>query len=172
MTSKCAAVDLLQLWWQEAAAQRRLMILPDGRETIMLLPCLRVGGVGFRRSELPAWARRAARPGPAHHCSVMRPVSLMVVVSEQKTSNPLNPCTGCSRDGVIRSERLVKDKQCCDMRAVQGGAQRPRKVNELWPTLNMRLHKELQALADISNSRCSFGRETCSAFKLCPLVAT
>lgn len=52
-----------------------------------------------------------------------------------------------------------------------GGAQRPRKVNELWPTFNMRLHKGLRAPADISNSGCSSGREARSALKLRPLVA-
>lgn len=171
MTSKCAAADLLQRWWHEAAAQRRQMILPDGGETIMFLPCLRVRGVAFCRRGFLVWARLPAGPSSAHRCSVMRPVSLMVVVSEQKTSNPLHPCTGCSRDGVVQSQQPVKDEQCCDMRAVQGGAQLPRKVNELCPNFNMRLHKELQALADISNSRYSFSQETCFAFKLCPLLA-
>lgn len=90
----------------------------------MLPPCLRVGGVGFLGSELPARGWRAAGLGPAHRRSVMRPVSLMVlitavcvfkftlrlvfepreercegaklVVSEEKASNPLKPCTGGS----------------------------------------------------------------------------
>lgn len=56
LTSICAAVDLLQRWRQEAAAQRRQMILPEGEETIMLFavsaggrrwfPLMRVPGVG------------------------------------------------------------------------------------------------------------------------------
>lgn len=63
LNSKCAKVDLFQRWRQEAAAQRRQMILPDGEETIMLLLRLRVGDVGSRSSELLPWAWRVAGLG-------------------------------------------------------------------------------------------------------------